>query len=76
MAGYAQSIKNNLTTIYIFYKNDEIQFATEVCENTLIQTSTKYNGLLDIEDQSALITWMKKFNIKNENQDMCEYNQY
>ena len=76
MSGYAQSIKDGWTTIYIFYKNDEVQFAAEVCENTLIQASTKYNGLLDIEDQSALITWMKKFNIKNENQDMCEYNQY
>ena len=74
MAGYAQSIKHNWTTIYIFYKNDEVQFAAEVCENRLIQASTKYNGLLDIEDQSALITWMKKFNIKNENQDMCKYN--
>lgn len=75
MAGYAQSIKHNWTAIYIFYKNDEIQFAAEVCENTLIQASTKYNGLLDLEDQLVLKIWMKKFNIKNENQDMCEYNQ-
>lgn len=64
MAGYAQSIKNNLTTIYIFYKNDEIQFATEVCENTLIQASTKYNGLLDIEDQSSLNNLDEKIQYK------------
>ena len=70
MAGYAQSIKDNWTTIYIFYKNDKVQFAAEVCENRLIQASTKYNGLLDIEDQLALKTWVKKFKIKNEDKDI------
>lgn len=67
MAGYAQNIKDNWTSIYIFYKNDEIQFAAEICENTLIQASAHFNELLDDEDQLVLQTWLERFNIKNEN---------
>lgn len=75
MAGYAQSIYNNWTTIYIFSKNNEIQFAVEVSDNKVIQASRKYNAPLNSEEQIVLNTWLKKFNIKDENIDMCEDNQ-
>jgi hypothetical protein len=54
MEGYVQSIKNNWTTIYIFYKNDEIQFVIEIYGNKVIQARRKYNNPLNIDDEIVL----------------------
>lgn len=65
MLGYEESIINDFTTIYIFYKDNVTKFAVEVLENNLVQASTKYNGALDIEDEIALNAWIKQFKIND-----------
>lgn len=76
MAGYSDDIYRSVTTIYIFFKNNKVKFAVEVSNDTLIQASTKYNGILESEDRKALKNWMGEFNIKGNEQYRSIYDVY
>ena len=60
MASYFDMIKIKETIIYGFFKDDELKFAVEICDNSLIQASGKYNNELEDEEREILTIWMKR----------------
>jgi hypothetical protein len=61
MVSYFDTIQDKETIIYGFFKDDELKFAVEIFDNSLIQASGKYNKELEDEEQKILTVWMKRF---------------
>jgi len=59
MAGYFDAIDCNETIIYCFFKDDDLQFAVEVSDGYIIQSSGKYNRELLKEEEKILEKWFQ-----------------
>ncbi len=61
LATYYKQIKAKQTTIYGFFKDDQIQFATEVDikNKQILQSARKYNRELTVDEQKALHQWFE-----------------
>ncbi len=61
IAIYFDRIQNDKTTIYGFFKNNNLIFTVEINDKKLIQASRKYNHKLKDDEQKVLNIWLKKF---------------
>lgn len=61
MASYSDMIRQSLTLIYGFFKNEILIFAVEIKQGELIQASAKYNRGLNVDEKNVLDTWLQKF---------------
>lgn len=61
MAGYFEIIKHHETIIYCFFREDILAFAVEICDNSVVQASGKYNADLTEEENKVLTKWLKLF---------------
>lgn len=61
MASYYESIVQDETLIYGFFLNNEIEFAVEIIEGSLIQASRTCNQDLLQEQQKVLEKWLKRY---------------
>jgi len=70
MVGYFDLINQHETTIYCFFKNNNLQFAVEISDEQIIQASGKYNRELTDEENLVLQKWFKhSFMYNNENEN-------
>ena len=63
MLGYADSIYNNETVIYLFFREGEIKFAVEILDNQLWQASSRDNNLLNKSEKEVLKKWLNRFQL-------------
>ena len=59
--GYLNTICENLSTVYAFFRNNKISFAVEIVENDIQQALGKYNQKLDEEQTKVLKIWYNRF---------------
>jgi len=59
MAGYFKGIQSHETIKYGFFQEDNIQFAVEIGDKKIIQSSGKYNASLTVKENEALTKWFK-----------------
>jgi len=66
MAQYFEMIQNSKTIIYGFFQENILVFAVEICDDKVVQASSKYNIFLDEEQQDILDKWFGLFFINKE----------
>jgi len=61
LMNYATAMTKKLSMIYGFYSENELIFAVEIKNNKIVQSSSKYNAELDVEEKFILYEWFGRF---------------
>ena len=67
LSGYAQWILHKETTVYGFFKENKLEIAVEVRNNSIIQASSKYNTKLSNEETYLINGWFREYLFKEKN---------
>lgn len=57
LSGYGRLIRSGKTTVYGFFKNEELKFAVEIRDNKIVQSKSKYNQNLKDKEVSLVSGW-------------------
>ena len=60
LSGYAKWILKKETTVYGFFRDNKLEIAVEVRNNSIIQASSKYNAKLSKEDTYLIHEWFRE----------------
>lgn|GEM_PF-2123349 len=67
MASYFNNIQDNKTTIYVFFKDNQIKFAVEIDNQNIVQARGRFNSDLNSEENTILYKWVNEhFTIQDE----------
>jgi len=69
LSGYAHWILSKETTVYGFFRDDKLEFAVEVNNNSIAQASSKYNAKLSQEDTNLINGWFREYLFKEKNKE-------
>ncbi len=61
LSGYYDMIEKRQRTIYGFFQGEELLFAVEIADSSVVQASCKYNTPLTKEDKSLVDGWAKRY---------------
>ncbi|MEA2017122.1 MAG: PcfJ domain-containing protein [Campylobacterota bacterium] len=64
MAGYSSLIEQCKTTIYGFFKNEQIIFAVEIKNGKIVEARAKYNEELSKEQMNIVFKWYEEHILK------------
>lgn len=69
LSGYAQWILSKETTVYGFFRENKLEFAVEVNNNSIAQASSKYNAKLSQEDTYLINGWFREYLFKEKKKE-------
>jgi hypothetical protein len=62
---YSNQIKNAQSTLYFIAKEDSVEYAIEIKEQSIIQAKAKYNHPIPQEDNAIINQWFYEVYLKN-----------
>ena len=72
LSGYINQVHQNLTTIYGFFYQDNLEFAVEIVDKTINQARCKYNKELTPMQNEALKTWFHRYIKEGVNENVLD----
>lgn len=69
LSGYAEWILSKKSTVYGFFRDEKLEIAVEVSNNSIIQASSKYNAKLSSEDTYLINGWFREYLFKEKKKE-------